>query len=434
MMQNEKPNAMSDLKTWLCYLEQLHPTTIDMGLERVKIIAQRLDILQPAPYVITVAGTNGKGTTCRTLEMILLASKRKVGVYSSPHLLRFTERVRINNQESTAQETVNAFVEIEKVRGDISLTYFEYATLAALYQFKKAKLDVVVLEVGLGGRLDATNIVDADIAVITTIDIDHVDYLGNTRESIGREKAGIFKSKSIAVVGEQNVPVTIPLVAESVNCPIYTVNSDWSYQQINDNQWSFESPLANYHHLPIANVPLANAVTAIAALSYSSLNITQDDIVKGLKQASLVGRFQTLQHSPLVIIDVAHNPHAATYLIKQLAQLKAKQSKTGKIRFVIGMLKDKDIKSTLSILQGDVWYCATLYGERGCKAEVLKQYLLDKEETSVLTFDHVADAYQKAMQDAKDNDIIVVCGSFHTVAEVLEQYELSEINHDERQK
>lgn len=433
-MQNEKPNAMSDLKTWLCYLEQLHPTTIDMGLERVKIIAQRLDILQPAPYVITVAGTNGKGTTCRTLEMILLASKRKVGVYSSPHLLRFTERVRINNQESTAQETVNAFVEIEKVRGDISLTYFEYATLAALYQFKKAKLDVVVLEVGLGGRLDATNIVDADIAVITTIDIDHVDYLGNTRESIGREKAGIFKSKSIAVVGEQNVPVTIPLVAESVNCPIYTVNSDWSYQLINDNQWSFESPLANYHHLPIVNVPLANAATAIAALSYSSLNITQDDIVKGLKQASLVGRFQTLQHSPLVIIDVAHNPHAATYLIKQLAQLKAKQSKTGKIRFVIGMLKDKDIKSTLSILQGDVWYCATLYGERGCKAEVLKQYLLDKEETSVLTFDHVADAYQKAMQDAKDNDIIVVCGSFHTVAEVLEQYELSEINHDERQK
>ncbi|WP_416380157.1 MULTISPECIES: bifunctional tetrahydrofolate synthase/dihydrofolate synthase [unclassified Gilliamella] len=434
MMQNEKPNAMSDLKTWLCYLEQLHPTTIDMELERVKIIAQRLNILQPAPYVITVAGTNGKGTTCRTLEMILLASKRKVGVYSSPHLLRFTERVRINNQESTAQETVNAFVEIEKVRGDISLTYFEYATLAALYQFKKAKLDVVVLEVGLGGRLDATNIVDADIAVITTIDIDHVDYLGNTRESIGREKAGIFKSKSIAVVGEQNVPVTIPLVAESVNCPIYTVNSDWSYQQINDNQWSFESPLANYHHLPIANVPLANAATAIAALSYSSLNITQDDIVKGLKQASLVGRFQTLQYSPLVIIDVAHNPHAATYLIKQLAQLKAKQSKTGKIRFVIGMLKDKDIKSTLSILQGDVWYCATLYGERGCKAEVLKQYLLDKEETTVLTFDHVADAYQKAMQDAKDSDIIVVCGSFHTVAEVLEQYELSEINHDERQK
>ncbi len=433
-MQNEKPNAMSDLKTWLCYLEQLHHTTIDMGLERVKIIAQRLDILQPAPYVITVAGTNGKGTTCRTLEMILLASKRKVGVYSSPHLLRFTERVRINNQESTAQEAVNAFVEIEKVRGDISLTYFEYATLAALYQFKKAKLDVVVLEVGLGGRLDATNIVDADIAVITTIDIDHVDYLGNTRESIGREKAGIFKSKSIAVVGEQNVPVTIPLVAESVNCPIYTVNSDWSYQQINDNQWSFESPLANYHHLPIANVPLANAATAIAALSYSSLNITQDDIVKGLKQASLVGRFQTLQYSPLVIIDVAHNPHAATYLIKQLAQLKAKQSKTGKIRFVIGMLKDKDIKSTLSILQCDVWYCATLYGERGCKAEVLKQYLLDKEETSVLTFDHVTDAYQKAMQDAKDNDIIVVCGSFHTVAEVLEQYELSEINHDERQK
>lgn len=423
-MQNEKLNAMSDLKAWLCYLEKLHPTTIDLGLDRVKTVAQRLDLLQPAPYIFTVAGTNGKGTTCRTLEMMLLAAKLRVGVYSSPHLIRFTERVRINNQESTEQATVNAFVEIENVRGDISLTYFEYATLAALYQFKQAKLDVVILEVGLGGRLDATNIVDADIAIITTIDIDHVEYLGHTRESIGQEKAGIFKSKSIAIVGEQNVPTSIPLVAKSVNCPIFSVNHDWFYHQIDNVKWSFQSSSVHYENLPIANnIPLANAATAVAALSYSSLNITQDEIAKGLIQSSLVGRFQTIQQNPLVIVDVAHNPHAATYLVKQLVKLKAQRSMMGKIRIVIGMLKDKDIQGTLSILKGDVWYCASLYGERGCQAEVLKGYLEDKGEGIIFTFDDVLTAYQKAMQDAEEDDIIIVCGSFHTVADVLEQYE-----------
>lgn len=419
-MQNKKPDAMSDLKTWLCYLEQLHPTTIELGLERVKTVAQRLNLLQPAPYIFTVAGTNGKGTTCRTLEMILLAAKKRVGVYSSPHLLRFTERVRINNQESSELETVKAFSEIEKSRGDISLTYFEYATLAALYQFKQAKLDVVILEVGLGGRLDATNIVDADIAVITTIAIDHVDYLGNTRESIGREKAGIFKTKSIAIVGEPDIPTTIWDVAKTVNCPLYALNRDWAYQKLNETQWQFHSTNDLYQPLPLPNVPLANAATALAALSYSSLSISQDAICQGLKQSSLIGRFQIIQTSPLVVIDVAHNPHAATYLVQQLEQLKAQQSFSGKVRFVIGMLKDKDIKTTLSILTGDVWYCASLYGERGCNAQVLRQYLLDNGITNVTTFDTVTDAYQRAKQEAKHDDIIVVCGSFHTVSEVLQ--------------
>ncbi|MWP61471.1 bifunctional tetrahydrofolate synthase/dihydrofolate synthase [Gilliamella sp. Pas-s25] len=422
-MQNKQPNAMSDLKTWLCYLEQLHPTTIDLGLERVRTVAQRLNLLQPAPYVFTVAGTNGKGTTCRTLEMILLEANLQVGVYSSPHLLRFTERVRINNQESSEQETVKAFVEIEKARGDISLTYFEYATLAAFYQFKQTKLDVVILEVGLGGRLDATNIIDADIAVVTTIGIDHVDYLGDTRESIGREKAGIFKSKSIAIVGEPDMPKSILNVANSVNCPIYAVNCDWHYQQVNKDSWSFKSPTTQYNSLPITNVPLANAATALAALSYSSIKITQDEITKGLAKSNLTGRFQIIQRSPLVILDVAHNPHAAVYLTQQLEKLKAEYLNVGKVRFVVGMLKDKDIKSTLTILKGDNWYCASLYGDRGCSAELLKQHLLNKGEIDVSTFDTVSKAYQKAIQEAKKEDIIVVCGSFHTVSEVLAENE-----------
>lgn len=415
----KQPNTTSDLKTWLSYLEHLHHTEIDLGLTRVKTVAQRLGVLQPAPYIFTVAGTNGKGTTCRTLELILLEAGFRVGVYSSPHLLRFTERVRINNKESNEQDTVDAFAKIEALRDDISLTYFEYATLAALYQFQQAKLDVVILEVGLGGRLDATNIVDADVSVVTTIGIDHVDYLGSTRESIGREKAGIFKSKSIAIVGEPDMPSTILEAANSMNCPLYASNQDWFYHQVDQKQWEFQSDQQQYSNLPIPNVPLANAATAIAALSYSSLTISQDTIIQGLQKANLTGRFQILQKSPLVILDVAHNPHAATYLQTQLELLKTKQQKIGKIRFVIGMLKDKDIKSTLSILKGDVWYCASLYGDRGCSSEVLKKYLKENQATSIITFDSVSIAYQKAMQDAQEDDIIIVCGSFHTVSDVL---------------
>lgn len=419
-MQNKIPDAMSDLETWLCYLEQLHPSSIELGLERVKSVAERLDLLQPAPYIFTVAGTNGKGTTCRTLEMILLAADKRVGVYSSPHLLRFTERVRINNQESTPSDTVKAFAAIEKARGDVSLTYFEYATLAALYQFKQAQLDVVILEVGLGGRLDATNIVDADIAIITTIGIDHVEYLGNTRESIGQEKAGIFKPKSIAIVGEPEIPSSILDVAHAVNCPVFAVNKDWAYQPIDKLSWQFNSSIKQYKNLPIPHVPLANAATAIAALSYSPFSITQEQIDDALEKTSLIGRFQIIQSSPIVIVDVAHNPHAASYLVKQIELLKQQQSTVGKVRFVIGMLKDKDIKSTLSILNADQWYCASLYGERGCNADILKQYLQEENVANIVTFDSVYEAYQKAMQEAKEDDIIVVCGSFHTVSAVLD--------------
>ena len=419
-MQNKIPDAMSDLETWLCYLEQLHPSSIELGLERVKSVAERLDLLQPAPYIFTVAGTNGKGTTCRTLEMILLAADKRVGVYSSPHLLRFTERVRINNQESTPSDTVKAFAAIENARGDVLLTYFEYATLAALYQFKQAQLDVVILEVGLGGRLDATNIVDADIAIITTIGIDHVEYLGNNRESIGQEKAGIFKPKSIAIVGEPEIPSSILDVAHAVNCPVFAVNKDWAYQQIDKLSWQFNSSIKQYKNLPIPHVPLANAATAIAALSYSPFSITQEQIDDALEKTSLIGRFQIIQSSPIVIVDVAHNPHAASYLVKQIELLKQQQSTVGKVRFVIGMLKDKDIKSTLSILNADQWYCASLYGERGCNADILKQYLQEENVANIVTFDSVYEAYQKAMQEAKEDDIIVVCGSFHTVSAVLD--------------
>jgi len=418
-----KPNAMSTLDAWLSYLEQLHPKTIELGLERVTQVASRLNLLTPAPYVFTVAGTNGKGTTCRALEMILLSAGFRVGVYSSPHLLRYTERVRINDQEIPDRLHVKAFDDIEHSRQNITLTYFEYATLSALLLFKQADLDVVILEVGLGGRLDATNIVNADVAAITSIALDHMDYLGNTRESIGREKAGIFKQNCTAIVGEPDMPQSIYDVAREkqvqLHCCEPNNNYEWQYKQINQQVWQFKSSKSSYQQLPIAKIPLANAATALAALSYSSLNISEDSIRLGLMKTELTGRFQIIGHDPIIIVDVAHNPHAAAYLHGQLQKLIANRPKVKKLRLVIGMLKDKDIASTVQILQADAWYCATLYGERGTSAEYIAANIVKHASSEVYTFPSVLDALSQAKHDADENDIIVVCGSFHTVSEVL---------------
>ncbi len=316
-MKNKSiPQAASPLASWLSYLENLHSKSIDLGLERVSQVAARLDILKPAPFVFTVAGTNGKGTTCRTLESVLIAAGYRVGVYSSPHLVRYTERVRVQGKELAESAHTASFAEIEAARGDISLTYFEYGTLSALWLFKQANLDVVILEVGLGGRLDATNIVDADVAVITSIALDHTDWLGPDRESIGREKAGIFRAEKPAIVGD---------------------------------------------------------ATALAALRASRLNIDEQAIRDGIAQATLPGRFQIVSESPRVIFDVAHNPHAAEYLTGRLKML----PKRGRVLAVIGMLHDKDIAGTLAWLKSvvDDWYCAPLEGPRGATAEQLLEHL-----------------------------------------------------------
>lgn len=417
-----KPDAMSSLATWLHYLEQLHSKTIELGLERVACVADRLALDRIAPYIITVAGTNGKGTTCRTLEMILLEQGYRVGVYSSPHLLRYTERVRIDNNEVDEAAHVATFAKIEQARQAVSLTYFEYTTLSALMLFKHAELDIVILEVGLGGRLDATNIIDADLAVITSIALDHTDWLGDSRESIGREKAGIFRAQQIAVVGEPDMPVSIVETANRLGTTLYAcqpnVGGDWSYQLSEKGTWSFSSPVACYVDLPLPTVPLANAATALAVLTYSTLTVTKMAIERGLIKAQLWGRFQIINQRPLTILDVAHNPHAAAYLQNRLATLiKQRQSAVGQVRIVIGMLKDKDIAGTLAELKADQWYCASLYGERGAPVEQLSQYL--PSTGTVHSFSSVIAAWKKALLDADDNDIIVICGSFHTVSEVL---------------
>ncbi|QQG27241.1 bifunctional tetrahydrofolate synthase/dihydrofolate synthase [Pectobacterium carotovorum] len=414
------PQATSPLVTWLHYLEHLHAQAIDLGLDRVKQVAEHLQLLQPAATIFTVAGTNGKGTTCCTLESILLAAGLRVGVYSSPHLVRYTERVRIQGKELPEALHTQAFADIEAGRGAVSLTYFEFGTLSALQLFKQANLDVVILEVGLGGRLDATNIVDANVSVVTSIAIDHTDWLGNDRESIGREKAGIFRQGRPAVVGEPDMPETIADVAVEKGAQLRRRGRDWEYSMQRET-WSWQDKQRELSRLPLPNVPLANAATALAALHYSSLNVSEEAIRQGLQHAALPGRFQTVQASPRLILDVAHNPHAAAYLANRLVGL----SKTGKVRAVVGMLSDKDIAGTLAHLTPvvDEWYCAPLEGPRGATAQHIAEHL-----TRSQSFPDVVTAWQQAMSEATEQDIVIVCGSFHTVAHVMEALDEEKAN------
>ncbi|CCW29613.1 Bifunctional protein folC (Includes: Folylpolyglutamate synthase; Dihydrofolate synthase) [Xenorhabdus nematophila F1] len=420
----QTPQATSPLMTWLSYLDNLHTKAIDMGLERVGKLGKQLDLLNPALKVITVSGTNGKGTTCHTLESIFLAAGLKVGVYSSPHLVRYTERVRIQGKELAEQDFCRVFADIEAQRGDISLTYFEYGTLAALQLFKEADLDVVILEVGLGGRLDATNIVNADIAAITSIALDHTDWLGSDREHIGREKAGIFRPGRFAVVGEPEMPNAIAEVADELGARLFRHGVDWHFSQ-DINSWNWLTHDQQFNELPLPNLPLANAATAMGVIhcllqqdDHISRAINEKAIHAGLKNAQLPGRFQAVRQNPLVILDVAHNPHAAGYLVQKLAELPRLPER--KIRGVVAMLADKDIAGTLACLsqQIDEWYCASLYEFRGAEAEVLAGHL-----THPRTFSAVEQAWKQAMEDASVQDVIVVCGSFHTVAHVMEALE-----------
>lgn len=418
-MQNQLiPQATSPLATWLYYLENLHSQAIELGLDRVKAVATKLDLLTPAPRVFTVAGTNGKGTTCATLEAILMAAGYRVGVYSSPHLVRYTERVRIQGEELPESAHCASFALLEAGRGDISLTYFEYGTLSALQLFKQANLDIVILEVGLGGRLDATNIVDADVSVVTSIALDHTDWLGSDRESIGREKAGIFRSNTPAVVGEPDMPQSIADVAKEKHADLYPRGESWNFAA-NAGNWRWAAlqdgeEITILDELPLPNVPLPNAATALAALHYSTLDIPEAALRNGLQRAALPGRFQTVSESPRLILDVAHNPHAAAYLAGRLAE---QPRQGGKVRAVVGMLKDKDIAGTLACLspQVDEWYCAPLEGPRGASVEELASHLPQARR-----FDDVESAWRQAMQEAAPQDIVIVCGSFHTVAHVMD--------------
>ncbi|MDG6282235.1 bifunctional tetrahydrofolate synthase/dihydrofolate synthase [Glaesserella parasuis] len=421
------PKATDSLETWLSYLEKSHFKPIDMGLERIRKVAEELDLLKPAPYVITVAGTNGKGSTCKLLEMALLKAGLKVGVYSSPHLIHYNERVRIQGQAVGNADLIATFDYIEQHKS-ASLTYFEFGTLAALDLFRKAKVDVAILEVGLGGRLDATNIVDPDFAVITSIDIDHVEFLGDNREAIGREKAGIFRPNIPVVIGESDCPQSILDHAKELQCHVFRRDIDWKFSVESDRlQWQSKTKSLT---VPLPKIPQPNCATALAVLTQLPFELSDEILVQAVEEAQMTARFQLLgeqdfatfsQNRPLaqVIIDVGHNPHAARYLADRLAEW---IQPNRKIYAVFSALVDKDLSGIVEPLEEliDEWHCAGLQGYRGQSgAEVKNKLLTALPNAKAVAYENVIEASQVLFETANEQDIILVFGSFHTVADFV---------------
>ena len=397
---------------WLDYLENIHTSAIDLGLERIKVVAEKANLTKPAQTVITVAGTNGKGSTCAIMEAILLDAGYSVGVYSSPHLIRYNERVRINGALLPDSKHASAFAFVEEQRADTSLSFFEFGTLAALYLFQQEAVDVVILEVGLGGRLDATNVVDHDVSVITSLAVDHVDWLGDDINVIAQEKAGIYRSGKPAICGQPDAPATVAAYADEIGAKLYQVGIQYQYQA-GDDSWNWQRGAFDLNDLPLPNLPLPNAATALMALCVSGLDVSDVNIVNGLRGAKLSGRMQKVSSAPHIILDVAHNPHSAGYLAQQVE--KHCPGKT--VRCVLGMLHDKDIKATIEAIKPVVthWYPASLDGPRAAVAQELIEFISPQPKT----FTSPTLAFKAAVTDADKQDVILVAGSFRTVSEVL---------------
>lgn len=401
------------LDDWLSWLEQQHPKAIDLGLERAGQVADRLGLRVLGCPVITVGGTNGKGSTVATLVSICRAAGLRVGSYTSPHILRFNERICINGVPVDDATLVAAFETIRGVQGDVSLTYFEFTTLAAFLIFRNAALDVVVLEVGLGGRLDAVNLVDADVAVVTSIGIDHTEYLGDTREQIAVEKAGIFRPGRPAVCGDAAPPQTLLDAACSTGAPLSCLGRDFDFRPDEDG-WAWHDASRVLTALPRPRVALVNAATALAALHASPLVIPEEAIRAGLAEAGLSGRMQVVSAQPLVLLDVAHNPHGARFFMEQLPPAQSGQRTLA----VLGMLADKDIEGVVTACLGrvDAWFAASLHVPRGAMKERLATALWAHGCHVAGQYDSVAGALSAARQRARPVDRIIVFGSFYTVA------------------
>lgn len=454
---NKEPK---NLQQWQEYLLALHPTEIDLGLERVRVVYERLNI-QSSALKIVVGGTNGKGSTCAILESILLAAGYKVGVYSSPHLVSFNERFRINGSLASDDEVCAHLAAVEALRGDTSLTFFEHTTLAAFHLFAESDLDVWILEIGLGGRLDAVNLIDGDCSVLTQIDVDHQEYLSGDREQIGAEKAAIFRPGRPAICADSAPPQSVLEYAEQISAPLWLMDRDFSYFA-DMQQWQYRGPHRRRSALPFPALrganQLPNAATALAVLDALSerLVVPMQDIKQGLLNVHLEGRFQVLPGQPTVILDVGHNPHALSSFAYNLQQMPT----TGRTIAVVGMLKDKEVVNALRPLLDhiDLWLCATISGSRGLDAQALSNYVKEAyataenpainqsgknaaqrptvrpraiaakpKEPEILCFDSVTEAFDAAQRFGTVNDKIAVFGSFMTVGPVLAHTKMGKV-------
>ncbi len=410
------------LAQWLEYIEALHPKSIAMGLDRVRDVVNKLD-LNPNFPIITIAGTNGKGSTCAMIEAMYLNAGYRVGAYTSPHLISYNERVRVNQQVISDAHLCVAFSAVEAARGDIQLTYFEMGTLAAVWHFIQSGLDVAILEVGMGGRLDAVNVFEPCCAIVTSVDLDHIEFLGNTREKIGIEKAGIFRAGKLAICGDENPPKSLMKYVEAIDANFYLINRDFNIKKMQDGwQCCLENQVFSIPKLSLqGDFQLTNASCAICAVHHLNdlLPVDMDFIADVLSKVKLTGRYQTINEAPLVIADVAHNPQAA----KSLAGNLLNNPCEGRTLAVFAMLADKDVAGVVEQVIPYIsdWYLASMSNVRGATASALHQQLQNHSGQQLVTlFDDVASALSAACIDAHINDRIIVFGSFYTVADAIE--------------
>lgn len=415
---------MKTLQEWLDWCEQLHPVAIDMGLDRVKTVAERMDLRFDCP-VITVAGTNGKGSTCAMLEAVLLQAGYRTGVYTSPHLVHFEERCRLHGESASAEAFAQAFAAVEAVRGDVSLTYFEFSTLAILHLMARANLDVAILEVGMGGRLDAVNIIDADCAVITSIDIDHTAILGKDRESIGFEKAGIMRAARPVIVSDPVPPQSVVDHAAAVGADLWLFGRDFNFSG-DKQQWAWAGRDRRYSGMAYPALrganQLINASGVLAALDAlrQRIPVTAQAVRNGLAMVELPGRFQIVPGQPVLVMDVAHNPHSVAALAANLDAMGFYPT----THAVLGVMADKDLLPMLQKVNPmvDKWYFTDLPLPRAAKAADLQQaWQAQNTRTDTASSVHAEPmlALQAAIDAADPADRIVVFGSFYTVGGVL---------------
>ncbi|EHQ53274.1 FolC bifunctional protein [Ectothiorhodospira sp. PHS-1] len=413
------------LAAWLAWQEQAHTRAIDLGLERVAEVADRLQ-LRPAPMpVVIVGGTNGKGSTVAMLEAIYLAAGYRVGCYTSPHLIHYNERIRIDGRPVADAPICEAFAAIDRARGEISLSYFEFGTLAALWLFRRERVDVMVLEVGLGGRLDAVNILDADVAVVTAVGIDHQAFLGDDRESIGFEKAGIFRGGRVAVCGDADPPARLLAHADGIGARLLLAGRDFApLTGSRTDTWQYRGVGLVLEGLPApalsGSVQYRNASSAITAVVSlrERLPVTQDAVGRGLATARLPGRFQLLREAPALWVDVAHNPQGAESLALNLLGVPCR----GRTLAVMGVMADKDVEGILHPLLEVIhdWHVAAPRTERALEAGVLAERVAVLTRQPVQSHASVEQACRAALAAAGPEDRIIVFGSFFTVAEVLQ--------------
>ncbi len=420
-------SRFNSLQAWLNWQEQFHPRLIDLGLERAAEVFNKLHPNYTKPLTIIVGGTNGKGSCIAFLEAIYRAQGYKVGAYTSPEIIHYRERIKINGVAVSNKMICEAFARIDSARADVSLSYFEFGTLAAIDIFVRANLDIQLLEVGLGGRLDAVNIIDADVSLISSICIDHVDWLGGTREAIGLEKAGIFRANIPAIIGDENPPTSLIAAAKEKQTQLQCINQNFSYQ-LNEKTWRWKSPTQSYTNLPKLGLKgrhqfnnAASVLMAITALQ-PTLAVDKKAIEQGLKNTQLMGRFQLIDNNPQVLLDVGHNPQAVAMLANYLTTY----FKNKKIHAVFAIMKDKEIGAIIDIMSNLVsdWFISPIKTPRAVSETVLQELFAQKNMSNIVFgFQSFSKTFTAAKQNAKEDELILIFGSFFLVSEYLTEFE-----------